>query len=99
MFSPNEVGVGEDCFYDATVNPRYTNSAGLKALTTAQLQTWGAAYQLNGGAAGGAGATGNIADMSTWTFDAANPGYPEIIARDASGVATAAMSKLSLIHI
>ncbi|WP_204600487.1 hypothetical protein [Enteroscipio rubneri] len=93
MFSPNEVGVGEDCFYDATVNPRYTNSAGLKALTTAQLQTWGAAYQLNGGASGGAGATGNVADMSTWTFDAANPGYPELIARDASGAATAAMSK------
>ena len=86
-----------NCYYEegkvVYVDPQDATAAGLTSMTAAQLKSWGAAYQLNGGAAGGTAGDGNVANMSTWTFDVANPGYPEIIARDASGVATAAMSK------
>ena len=60
-----------------------TLDAGTK-ITSDQLKTWGAAYQLNGGATGGTGATGNVADMATWRMDdPANPkngGFPVLCA-------------------
>ena len=54
--------------------------------TAAQLKTWGAAYQLNGGATGGGSITdpGNVAGMDAWTWTGAGA-YPSLIPHDAAG--------------
>ena len=62
-----------NCFYDKEASKPVTVAAYGKsdaygvaqAVSTAALKTWGAAYQLNGGAAGGS-QNGNVAGMTAW---------------------------------
>ncbi|MFR1638799.1 MAG: hypothetical protein ACLSVD_06200 [Eggerthellaceae bacterium] len=72
-------------YYDSSVIGGGENN-GAMPLTTQQLQTWGAAYQLNGGATGGGSITdpGNVAGMGAWTWTGAGE-YPSLIPHDASG--------------
>ncbi len=59
--------------------------------TEDQLRSWGAAYQLNAGASGGAIAgSGDVSGMDAWTWDGS--GYPSLVERDASGAATGHMA-------
>ena len=69
----------ENCYYDSELAPGLGAQEGEAALPTADLQSWRAAYLLNGRAFAG-GMDGSGPDSTTWTVDsAANPangGYP-----------------------
>ena len=64
-----------NCYYSSTA----TDDKGT-SLTSDQLKTWGAAYQMNGGLTGGTSGDGAITSMTTWRMDDAtaptNNGYP-----------------------
>ena len=59
-----------NCYYDSTLFTGNAERTGVKGLTTAQMQSWAAAYALNGNTFGTEG--------MTWTLDDAsvNGGYP-----------------------
>ena len=92
-----ETGLVSDCFYDTTAAPASdaaravgenadvaTGSSQVKGLTPAQLKSWGAAYELNGGA-------GLYSALKTWRMGGAseNGGYPVLCAgSEAMGAAS-----------
>ncbi|WP_101721107.1 hypothetical protein [Eggerthella timonensis] len=57
-----------NCYYDSTLFTGSAERAGVKGLSTAQMQSWAAAYALNGK---------NYGSGTAWAYDAAaNDGYP-----------------------
>ena len=69
-----------------------TDANAERSKTADQLQTWGAAYALNGGATGGTAGDGNVAGMNGWTWDGAGS-YPALVMHDATGAAAGTMPK------
>ena len=71
-----------NCWYDSTTTGAVTARAGAVGVTTAQLQTWGAAYQLNGGTT-----LSGVSDAATWRMASGtseNGGYPVLLATGSS---------------
>ena len=57
-----------NCYYDSTLFTGSAERVGVKGLSTAQMQSWAAAYALNGK---------NYGSGTAWAYDAAaNDGYP-----------------------
>lgn len=88
--SPN--ATMSNCWYDSEETGTVTARPGATGVTTAQMKTWGAAYQLNGG--NGANA---LSSYTTWrkAKPGENDGYPVLCARNASGASTESMDAAS----